>query len=319
MSHIHPLARILDGPLLEILQDPEVTDVHINPGGTLCLNTHEGRRRHPAQISSTTLERALLWLAESRGLELAREPLFHTDLPQEEPFCGARLQAALPPLSPDLALSIRIHSPQLFNLDDLERLGTITRDERRCLEHAVSSHQNVLIVGGTSSGKTTLLNALLEIVATECPHDRLITLEDTFEIRSDSPDWVPLRAEPPRTLLDLVATALRMNPSRLVLGELRGPEALALIDAWNTGHRGGFATVHADSPEAGLRRLEGLIRRHPYCGALPLAPEIAAAVDLIVEIQIAGRRRVRRITELDAQLDSQGQYVLRTLFDGDFR
>jgi type IV secretion system protein VirB11 len=179
--------------------------------------------------------------------------------------------------------------------------------QAKALALAVTERKNILVVGGTSSGKTTLVNALLAEVAGL--DERVIILEDTRELRCPAADCVALRTKPGvASLADLVRSTLRLRPDRIVVGEVRGPEALDMLKAWNTGHPGGITTVHANSAHAGLYRLEQLVQE-----AVVTVPRelIVEAIDIVVFL--AGRgpsRRVETILEV-MSLDAEAEYVLR--------
>jgi type IV secretion system protein VirB11 len=176
------------------------------------------------------------------------------------PQTGQRFQGQLPPITAAPVFCIRKRAEMVFTLDDYMRQGIMTASQADCLRHAIEQRHNILIAGGTGSGKTTLANALLAEPA--FAQDRLVLIEDTRELQCSSPDRVELLTkptDPPVTMEELVRCALRLRPDRIVVGEVRGGEALALLKAWNTGHPGGLATLHANSAEDALARLEDLI------------------------------------------------------------
>ena len=299
------LRRLFEGPLLDAFSDPAVTDIHVDPDGSVFTNTHDGRRGPHAVLLPATIHRALRVLAELRGVELEADPLFGTDFPDVEPFARARLQCALPPVCAKPVLSIRRHAAKVFKLEDFDNLSIRSPHPppSRTLHRVVEESLNVLVFGATSTGKTALLSALLKAVSEIFPTERIVILEDTPELRVSSADKVALQTKPPRLELhDLLRTALRMNPDRIVIGEVRGPEALDLIDAFSTGHRGGFATIHADTPEGALRRLEHLAHRHRAAGRADLRPTLAAAIDIVVELRRGDKPGVFGIHRLSSDL-----------------
>jgi type IV secretion system protein VirB11 len=182
--------------------------------------------------------------------------------------------------------------------------------QRAALAGAVTAHDNVLIAGGTNSGKTTLANALLREITEQYPDERIVVLEDTVELQCMARDHLALRTGPGITLAELVRSALRTSPNRIVVGEVRGSEALDLLDAWATGHPGGCGTCHATSAEGALLRLDRLAQRN---NVPPQTALIAEAVDLVAVVE--GGNRGRRLADLArvAGLDATGRIVLHHL------
>ena len=184
----------------------------------------------------------------------AFSPIVSAELPGN----GERFEGVIPPVVTAPCFSIRKGAVSVFSLDDYVDAQTMTATQAEALSYAVLSRQNILIVGGTSSGKTTLANALLVIVADT--GERVVILEDTRELQCEADDTIALRTHGKNVKLsDLVRSTLRLRPDRIIVGEVRGPEALDMLKAWNTGHPGGIATIHANSAIAGLSRLEQLI------------------------------------------------------------
>ncbi len=282
------LERHFGTAVLEALERPDVTDVLINPDGVVRYETFSGPVATSWRIEPVALEAILLLLADERGSRLSEaDAFFAARLPAEEPFTGARLHAVLPPVTTAPAITIRVHAPEIFGLSDFA-----TPREVATLEELVRAPRNVLIVGGTSTGKTSLLSALLKRLAQVHPQDRVVCMEDVAEIEVSSLNHVPMTTEGSRfTLEQLVRNALRMRPDRMVVGEVRGAEAMGLIDAWSTGHTGGLGTLHAEEPRGALLRLESLARRSRRAGAASLATEIAGAVDVVVVMRRGGDLR----------------------------
>jgi type IV secretion system protein TrbB len=215
----------------------------------------------------------------------------------------------LPPVATGPCFSIRKPASRIYTLADYVADGIMAAEAARLLSLAVVDRRNILVAGGTSSGKTTLANALLAELA---PRDeRVLIIQDTRELQCAAPDTVALRTRPGVVAMsDLVRSTLRLRPDRIIVGEVRGGEALDMLKAWNTGHPGGIATVHAKSAASALYRLEQLIQE-----AVATVPRrlIAEAIDLIVFI--SGRGTARRIDTIAAVegLAASGDYALRTL------
>lgn len=269
------------------LDDPSVVEIMVNPDGWLWLDKYgAGRIRTETQLSPDKGERIIRLVASHIGAEVtATTPIISAELPG----AGERFEGVLPPVTTAPCFSIRKAAAQIFSLDDYVRAGTLTPQQRQNLQTAVRERKNILIVGGTGSGKTTLANALLNEVAQT--GERVLIIEDTRELQCATPDQVALRTRPPQIVMaDLVKSTLRLRPDRIVVGEVRGPEALDMLKAWNTGHPGGISTIHANDAIGGLYRLEQLVGE--VAATIPRTL-IAQAIDLIVFI--SGRGSERRI------------------------
>lgn len=238
------------------LNDPNVIEIMMNPDGRLWLERHEeGRIDSGSELSAHEVERVIRLVASQNGRNVtSTSPIISAELPMS----GERFEGVLPPVSPAPCFSIRKPAGRVITLEQYVSAGTMSPQTADALRSAVRERANILIVGGTGSGKTTLANALLAEIAKS--GDRIVMLEDTRELQCAGEDVVALRTEPGIvSLSDLVRSTLRLRPDRIIIGEVRGGEALDMLKAWNTGHPGGVATLHANSAEAGLFRLEQLI------------------------------------------------------------
>jgi P-type conjugative transfer ATPase TrbB len=307
------MLRTAMGPAIAAaLQDPDVIEVLLNPDGTLWTDRlSTGRAPTGLTMSPADAERIIKVIAHHVGAEVDRRtPLLSAELPET----GERFEGLLPPVVAAPSFAIRKRASLVFTLDGYVEAGILAAHQAVFLRAAVRERRNIIIAGGTSTGKTTLANALLDEVAKT--GDRVIILEDTRELQSLSDDQVPLRTKPGvASMAELVRSTLRLRPDRIVIGEVRGPEALDLLKAWGTGHPGGIATVHAGSAMGALHRLEQLIQEAVI--AVPRAL-IAEAIDVI--IFIAGRggaRRVRDIVRVTG-LDPDG-YRLEPVQPGDLQ
>ena len=289
--------------------DPLVTEIMVNPDGALRLDrlgqgcSDTGIRLDPAQI-----ERIIRLVASHARLEVhSSNPIISAELPPHgECLSGERFEGVLPPVATAPCFSIRKPAARLYTLADYVSDGVMTEDAAAVLRDGVTDRQNILIAGGTSSGKTTLANALLAEMAGV--DERIILIEDTRELQCAAADSVALRTRAGQvTMADLVRSTLRLRPDRIIVGEVRGAEALDMLKAWNTGHPGGIATVHANSAVSALYRLEQLVQE----GVANIPKRlIAEAIDLIVFI--SGRGLARRIDNIlcVTGLDSHGDYVV---------
>ena len=275
------------------LDDPKVIEIMLNPDGHIWVD-QIGRGRFDTEkfLTPREAERVVRLVGSHINQDVTtKAPIISAELPGN----GERFEGLMPPVVHAPCFSIRKGAVAVFTLDDYVKAGTMSKAQGEALKHAVNSCQNILIVGGTSSGKTTLANALLSQVSKT--GDRVLILEDTRELQCEAKDTVALRTHGKNvTLADLVRSTLRLRPDRIIVGEVRGPEALDMLKAWNTGHPGGIATVHANSAKAGLSRIEQLILEGAQ--VVPRAL-IAEAINVIVFISGRGsKRRIETIARL---------------------
>lgn len=285
------MLRTAMGPLIAAaLDDPDVVEIMLNPDRSLWVDRlSTGRAPLGFELSEADGERIIRLVAAHVGAEVHRgRPLLTAELPET----GERFEGILPPAVPAPAFALRKRAIGVIPLARYVTAGMMTAGQADFLGRAVRERQNILIAGGTSTGKTTLANALLAEIATT--GDRVLVLEDTVELQCVARDHVPLRT---RTgvvsMAELVRTSMRLRPDRVIVGEVRGGEALDLIKVWGTGHPGGIATIHAGSALGALLRLEQLILE---VAVNPPRSLIAEAINVIVHI--TGRGRARRINTI---------------------
>lgn len=303
---IRMLRTALGPEITAALDDPEVVEVLLNPDGSLWLDRlGSGRAPVGLSLSASDAERIIRLVAAHVRAEVhAAAPILSAELPET----GERFEGVLPPVVRAPAFAIRKRAESVIRLEHYVSGHVLTDVQADFLRKAVHNRLNILIAGGTSSGKTTLANALLAEMAVT--GDRVILLEDTLELQCSTPDHVSLRARPGvATISDLVRSTMRLRPDRIVVGEVRGAEALDLLKAWGTGHPGGIATIHAGSAMGALTRLEQLILE---VALTPPRALIAEAVNVIVFI--AGRGHERRVQEIACVtgVDAHG-YVLAAI------
>ncbi|ARP98049.1 P-type conjugative transfer ATPase TrbB [Pseudorhodoplanes sinuspersici] len=285
------MLRTALGPdITTFLEDPAVVEVMLNPDGRLWIDRlSEGLSDTGATLLPADGERIIRLVAHHVGAEV------HPGAPRvsaELPGTGERFEGLLPPVVSTAAFSIRKPAVAVFTLDDYAAAGIMTAAQAEILRKAVAERRNILVAGGTSTGKTTLTNALLAEVAKS--DDRVVLIEDTRELQCQARNLVALRTKDGvATLSDLVRSSLRLRPDRIPIGEVRGAEALDLLKAWGTGHPGGIGTIHAGTALGALRRLEQLIQE-----AVITVPRalIAETIDIIAVL--AGRGSQRRLAEL---------------------
>jgi type IV secretion system protein VirB11 len=307
------MLRTAMGPAIAAaLADPLVIEVMVNPDGALRLDRlGEGRIETGIRLEPAQVERIVRLVASHVRTEVhAGAPVVSAELPPHgDGLAGERFEGHLPPVAPGPCFAIRKPAARIYTLADYVRDGVMSAEAAQALALAATERRNILVAGGTSSGKTTLANALLAEIARL--DERIVLIEDTRELQSAAPDTVALRTRPGVvSMADLVRSTLRLRPDRIVVGEVRGPEALDMLKAWNTGHPGGIATVHANSARAALYRLEQLVQE-----AVVAVPRrlIAEAIDVVAFI--SGRGASRRLDTLVgvAGLDAAGDYLTVSL------
>jgi len=302
------MLRTAMGPAIgAALADPCVLEVMVNPDGALRLDRlGEGRVDTGERLGAAEVERIIRLVASHVRLEVhAGNPVVSAELPET----GERFEGLLPPVSLAPCFAIRKPAARVYTLEDYVADGVMGPLEADALRSAVRERRNILIAGGTSSGKTTLANALLAEIAQA--DERVILIEDTRELQCAAEDCVALRTKPGIIgLAGLVRSTLRLRPDRIVVGEVRGAEALDMLKAWNTGHPGGLTTVHANSARAALYRLEQLVQETVLTVPRRL---IAEAIDLVVFIRGRGEaRRVETIAAVEG-LDTDSDYRIAEL------
>ena len=290
------------GVLEPLLADETITEIMVNGPNEVWVERHGNLHRIDARFSGEaelmqTIDRIVSTV--NRRVDES-SPMVDARLPS-----GERVNVIIPPLSMvGPVLSIR-RFPRAFTFEQLVRMGSVDPDTADLLRSLVRARMSIVVSGGTSSGKTTLLNALSGFIPAE---ERIVTIEDSAELQLQQPHVISLEARPPNvegkghvTIRDLVRNALRMRPDRVVVGEVRGPETIDMLQAMNTGHEGSLTTIHANSPRDALSRLETLVLTAGV--ELPLRAireQVSSAFDLLVQITrlVDGSRRISHITEV---------------------
>jgi type IV secretion system protein VirB11 len=300
--------------LMGLLSDELAEDILLNPDSTLWIKRMGQDFTKVGSMTAEAALSALSTIAAWRGTILNHaNPILETELPLD----GSRFEGIISPVVRSPIFAIRLRPRKIFSLAEYQQSGILTgkddplnklrkRDDFaasvRGLDHAeiirasVAARKNILVVGATGSGKTTLVNAILHAFAMLTPADRVISIEDTTELQCPVSNYVDLRAVGSITMLDCLRACMRLKPNRIVVGEVRGAEAHTLLKAWNTGHQGGAATIHANDAVSGLIRLESLVAE---ATSAPQQTLIAEAVDLVVfvdgEASIRAGRKVREV------------------------
>ena len=304
------MLRTALGPSIALwLEDPAVVEIMLNPDGRLWIDRlANGLVDTGERLSPSDGERIVRLVAHHVGAEVhLGSPRVSAELPET----GERFEGLLPPVVAAPAFAIRKPAVAVFTLEDYVAVGIMHAGQAATLRAAVADRCNILVAGGTSTGKTTLTNALLAEVANT--GDRVVLIEDTRELQCKAQNLVALRTKDGvASLSDLVRSSLRLRPDRIPIGEVRGAEALDLLKAWGTGHPGGVGTIHAGSALGALRRLEQLIQE-----AVVTVPRALIAETIQLIAVLAGRGPDRRLAELARVegLGPDGDYVLQPAGD----
>ena len=296
------LRTALGAAIARFLEDPTVVEVMLNPDGRIWVDRlSEGLADTGERLLAADGERIVRLVAHHVGAEVhARRPRISAELPET----GERFEGLLPPVVDAPAFAIRKAAVAVFTLDDYIAAGVMTRFQAEALRLSIATRANVLVAGGTSTGKTTLTNALLAEVSQST--DRVVTIEDTRELQCAAANKVAMRSvDAVIDLVELSRATMRLRPDRIIIGEVRGPEALGLLKLWGTGHPGGIGTLHAGSALGALHRLEQLIQE-----AVVTVPRSLIGETIDVVAVLAGRGSARRLAELARVdgLDSAGNY-----------
>ena len=308
LSHprlVRKLQEALGDQLCVALDDSNVVEIMLNPDGKLFIE-RLGHGVAPAgEMSSAAAEMVIGTVAHALQSEVdTNQPIISGELP----IGGHRFEGLLPPIVARPAFTIRRRASRLIPLDDYVRSGVMTDLQAGTIRSAIASRLNIIISGGTGSGKTTLANAVIDEIVRSAPEDRLVVLEDTAEIRCAAENAVLLHTSDSVDMARLLKSTMRLRPDRIVVGEVRDGAALTLLKAWNTGHPGGVATIHSNTAMSALRRLEQLTAE---ASQQPMHEVIGEAVDLIVSIERTPRgRRVRDI--ITVERFAKGEYEIQS-------
>ncbi|MBL3685040.1 P-type conjugative transfer ATPase TrbB (plasmid) [Sinorhizobium meliloti] len=302
---VRKLQEALGDHLCVALDDATVVEIMLNPDGKLFIE-RLGHGVAPAgEMSSAAAEMVIGTVAHALQSEVDTEqPIISGELP----IGGHRFEGLLPPVVAKPAFTIRRRASRLIPLNEYVRSGVMTEYQASTIRSAISSRLNIIISGGTGSGKTTLANAVIGEIVKSAPEDRLVILEDTAEIQCGAQNAVLLHTSDTVDMARLLKSTMRLRPDRIVVGEVRDGAALTLLKAWNTGHPGGVATIHSNTAMSALRRLEQLTAE---ASQQPMHEVIGEAVDLIVSIERTPRgRRIRDVIQVERF--AGGQYEIES-------
>ncbi|MBS0300005.1 MAG: P-type conjugative transfer ATPase TrbB [Proteobacteria bacterium] len=294
--------------ILSALQDPDTVEIMVNADGRIWQEKLGQKIQHIGNIQAAQIEAVIKTVAGFHGKEVNR---FNPMIEGEFPLDNSRFAGQLPPIVSSPTFAIRKKAIKIFTLEQYVETGVLSPRHCDVIKDAVRKHRNILVIGGTRSGKTTLINAIINEMVINDPDERIFILEDTGEIQCAAENFVQYHTTLDVDMTQLLKTTLRMRPDRILVGEVRGPEALDLLDAWNTGHEGGAATLHANDALSGLTRLESLISRNPSAPK-EIMPLIAEVVDRVVHItRTPHGRKIQQIIEV--QGFKRGSYQIKKL------
>ena len=311
-DRLHEKMRRHAGPVICALLDERpgphgVVEIMLNPDGRLWVERLGGSMEVCGRMSAEQAESFIATVAAAHKTTATRDrPILECELPLD----GSRFEAVLPPVVAAPTFTVRRRAVQVYTLADYVTAGIMTERQASAIRRAVAEKHNILVAGGTGTGKTTLLNAIIGEIAERFPADRLVLLEEVTEIQCESENVVAMKTSADVDLLRLLKTTMRLRPDRILVGEVRGAEALTLVKTWNTGHPGGAATVHANSAKEALLRLESLIAE---ATAAPMERLIGAAVNVVVALErTTTGRRVRDLVRVHGY---DGREYLTTLVE----
>jgi len=297
-----------------LMRDDSITEIMLNPDGRVWVEGHGGISRDVGSMAPARSQSFLSTVASTLGTVIdGSNPTLDGVLK----ITGSRISGQLPPVSTSPTFIIRKHSPLKRRLSWFVEKKIISRDQYDYIVGAIKDKKNIIVVGSTGSGKTFFVNALLHELSYIAPKDRILTIEDVYELSVSSDNFISWYTSPSRTLLDLLHMSLRANPKRVMVGEVRGGEAYQMLKLWRTGHSGGFSTIHADlGPLDGLERLELMSAESEEGGRLGLEwirKVIANAVDVLIPISLngSGARSVPVIVEVVSY--EGGEYKTRQI------
>ncbi|HBC3902265.1 P-type conjugative transfer ATPase TrbB [Vibrio harveyi] len=288
--------------LLTYLEEPNLTEIMLNPDGNLWVERQGEAMTLVGTVASDDATRILNVLSDyHRQTVTATNPILECELPLD----GSRFEGLIPPLVENPSFVIRKKATRVFTFDDYINTGTLSLEAANVLRGLIVDKRNILVAGGTGSGKTTFGNALLHQISMVAPDERMVIIEDTNELQCSAPNHVIKRTNDTAgvSMRTLLRTTLRYRPDRIIVGEVRGGEALDLLKAWNTGHPGGIATIHADSARQGLDRLEQCVSE---ATATPNRALITSGIHAVVFMARTseGKRLIKEVVQVNGFSDT---------------
>ncbi len=302
------LARDMGTWLTAALHDPQTVEIMVNADGRVWQEKLGESMGCIGELRSAQTEAIIKTVAGFHSKEVTKlKPIIEGEFPLD----GSRFAGQLPPIVTSPTFAIRKKAIAIFTLEQYVEQSIMTQKQYHKLKSAIAEHRNILVVGGTGSGKTTLVNAIINEMVNHDPLERIFIIEDTGEIQCAAQNSVQYHTTLDVSMTQLLKTTLRMRPDRILVGEVRGEEALDLLDAWNTGHEGGAATLHANDALSGLTRLKSLITRNKSAPS-DIESLIAEAVHLVVHVtRTPYGRRIQQIIEVQGY--KRGSYQIKKL------
>ena len=302
------LRREFGRAFLDALEDPKTVEILLNADGRLWQERLGEDMHEIGTMAAAQAEGAMRTIANMLRTQITAEnPILEGELPLD----GSRFAGWIPPVVTAPCFAVRKKASSIFTFEQYVAQGTMTEAQKSALVEAVTDHLNILVIGGTGSGKTTLCNAIIHEMTRQFPDERIAIIEDTGEIQCAATNALLFNTSLHASMTDLLKTTLRARPDRILVGEVRGAEALDLLDAWNTGHEGGIATLHANNAASGLDRLRSLVTRNRYAPS-DIEMLIGEAVHVVVHIARSDKGRlVKEILRVRGYKD--GRYQLTQL------
>lgn len=303
------------GPtIVSALEDEKVVEIIVNPDGKLWIEKLGEEMVVAGALASSQTSMIISLVASALGTTVTdKNPIVEGELPAETPLNGSRFEGLYPPVVRSASFTIRKKASRVIPLEDYVVSGIMNLEVMKGTLAAVKDKKNIVVIGGTGSGKTTLVNGIIKSISEVSPADRLVIIEDTAELQSQSRNSIFLHTTPYTSIQSLVRATMRLRPDRILVGEVRGGEALDLLKAWNTGHPGGIATVHANSAAEGLLRIEQLISE---ASTSPMPQLIGSAVDFLIFIRRTRKgRTVSEVAEVIGYDPVNQKYILEYIYD----
>jgi len=305
-SYLH---ASMGSDIVGYLRDPDVIEVMLNPDGKIFVDTlSKGKYNSGKTMNPIDAHKIISIVADYMSLPLDRKnPILSGSIPET----GERFQGQIPPIVKNPSFAIRKKATKIFTLEEYVSKETMTQNQMDKIIIAIKERRNILVVGGTSTGKTTLVNAIIKKMVEIDPLARFIILEDVEELQCAADDKKPMLTSEWVNMQGLVKDTMRERPDRIIVGEIRDHTALDLLKAWNSGHPGGICTIHADGAYEGLRKLEQFILE---VAQNPLKDLIGGAVDLVIVIKKHGNKRyIDEIQEVKKYNNLEDRYILEAI------
>lgn len=295
---------------LTLLEDPKTVEIMLNPDGSLWVEQLGAKMRSYGNMNRACAISLMQTIASYHGTIINTEnPILECEFPLD----NSRFAGQFPPVVANPTFTIRKKAISIFTLAKYVENCVMTEHQKETIQNAIKEHKNILVIGGTGSGKTTLVNAVIHDMTEQFPDERVVIIEDTGEIQCAAKNYVQFKTSKFVKMTDLLKTTLRMRPDRILVGEVRGAEALDLLMAWNTGHEGGAATVHANNPLAALDRIALLISMNSEYPK-PIEPLIGSSIHYIVHIGRENHsRKIKSILKVHGYDTNKKTYITENI------